>query len=181
MMDDEADIQRKEASLYVIDYIDDDLLRVAKCCAEISPFLFVRCKKGPDSKVHGANMGPSGADRTQVGPMLAPWTLLSGRPWDLGDDQSDIKLMTAGDIGLDDFKLLWVNMHYCLSFTWDVIWEPLICIIYLWHQGSLRLKSNRPRVSKFDQQNYPYDIRVDTCNFQQLSGVWKSERYTCLV
>ena len=34
----------------------------------------------PDSKVHGANMGPSGADRTQVGPMLAPWTLLSGKP-----------------------------------------------------------------------------------------------------
>ena len=32
----------------------------------------------PDSKVHGTNMGPSGADRTQVGPMLAPWTLLSG-------------------------------------------------------------------------------------------------------
>ena len=33
----------------------------------------------PDSKVHGANMGPSGAERIQVGPMLAPWTLLSGR------------------------------------------------------------------------------------------------------
>ena len=31
----------------------------------------------PDSKVYGANMGPSGADRTQVGPMLTPWTLLS--------------------------------------------------------------------------------------------------------
>ena len=31
----------------------------------------------PDSKVYGANMGPPGADRTQVGPMLAPWTLLS--------------------------------------------------------------------------------------------------------
>ena len=32
-----------------------------------------------DSKVHGDNSwGPSGADRTQVGPMLAPWTLLSG-------------------------------------------------------------------------------------------------------
>ena len=25
----------------------------------------------PDSKVHEANMGPSGADRTQVGPMFA--------------------------------------------------------------------------------------------------------------
>ena len=28
----------------------------------------------PDGKVHGAKMGPSGADRTQVGPMLAPLT-----------------------------------------------------------------------------------------------------------
>ena len=35
--------------------------------------------KSPDSKVRGANMGPSGANRTQEGPMLAPWTLLSGR------------------------------------------------------------------------------------------------------
>ena len=33
---------------------------------------------GPDSMVPGANMGPSGADRTQVGPMLAPRNLLSG-------------------------------------------------------------------------------------------------------
>ena len=30
---------------------------------------------GPGSKVHGANLG---ADRTHVGPMWAPWTLLSG-------------------------------------------------------------------------------------------------------
>ena len=28
----------------------------------------------------GPIWGPSGADRTQVGPMLAPWTLLSGQP-----------------------------------------------------------------------------------------------------
>ena len=32
----------------------------------------------PDSKVHGTNMRPIWADMTQVGPMLAPWTLLSG-------------------------------------------------------------------------------------------------------
>ena len=36
----------------------------------------------PDSEVHGANMGPTwgppGAYRTQVGPMLGPWTLQSG-------------------------------------------------------------------------------------------------------
>ena len=29
----------------------------------------------------GLTWGPSGADRTQVGPMLAPWTLLSGKLW----------------------------------------------------------------------------------------------------
>ena len=29
----------------------------------------------------GPTWGPSGADRTQVGPMLAPWTLLSGTAW----------------------------------------------------------------------------------------------------
>ena len=35
----------------------------------------------PDSKVHGANKGPSGSDRTQFGPILAPWTLLSGKDY----------------------------------------------------------------------------------------------------
>ena len=29
-------------------------------------------------KVHGAILGPSRADGTQMGPMLAPWTLLPG-------------------------------------------------------------------------------------------------------
>ena len=32
----------------------------------------------PDSKVHGANMGPTWVLLAQVGPMWAPWTLLSG-------------------------------------------------------------------------------------------------------
>ena len=33
----------------------------------------------PDSKDHGANMGPTWVCRPQMGPMLAPWTLLSGK------------------------------------------------------------------------------------------------------
>ena len=32
----------------------------------------------PDSNVHGANMGPAWVLSAQVGPMLAPRTLLSG-------------------------------------------------------------------------------------------------------
>ena len=35
-------------------------------------------KTVPDSKVHVAHMGPLRSCRPQVGPMLAPWTLLSG-------------------------------------------------------------------------------------------------------
>ena len=42
-------------------------------------------KRYPDSKVHGANMGPTwglpGSCRPQMGPVLAPWTLLSGYGW----------------------------------------------------------------------------------------------------
>ena len=39
------------------------------------------CGKGtttPISRFMGPTWGPSGADRSQVGPMLAPWTLMSG-------------------------------------------------------------------------------------------------------
>ena len=50
-------------------------LGIAEC---IFVFKYNHFNLSSDSKVHGANMGPSGADRTQVGPMLAPWTLLSG-------------------------------------------------------------------------------------------------------
>ena len=35
----------------------------------------------PDSKVHGANMGPTWVLSVPDGPMLAPWTLLSGWPF----------------------------------------------------------------------------------------------------
>ena len=42
-----------------------------------SPFLL---RFLPDSKVHGANMGPPGSCRPQMGPMMAPRTLLSGLP-----------------------------------------------------------------------------------------------------
>ena len=35
----------------------------------------------PIARLMGPTWGPSGGDRTQVGPMLAPWTLLSGFQW----------------------------------------------------------------------------------------------------
>ena len=39
-------------------------------------FIQENLKMSSDSKVHGANMGPSGADMTQVGPMnFAIWVV----------------------------------------------------------------------------------------------------------
>ena len=42
-------------------------------CMQWLPILTI-----PDKRFMGPTWGPSGADRTQVGPMLAPWTLLYG-------------------------------------------------------------------------------------------------------
>ena len=39
----------------------------------------------PDSKVHGANMGSIWGRQNPGGPMLAPWTLLSGMLWCVND------------------------------------------------------------------------------------------------
>ena len=39
----------------------------------------------PDNKFHGANMGPTWGRRAQMGPMLAPWTLLTGIIWVIVD------------------------------------------------------------------------------------------------
>ena len=44
----------------------------------INPMLFPTGNHSPIARFMGTTWGPSGADRTQVGPMLTPWTVLSG-------------------------------------------------------------------------------------------------------
>ena len=43
---------------------------------EVLPFVNIARQHNPDSKVYGANMGPTWGQQYQVGPMLAPWILL---------------------------------------------------------------------------------------------------------
>ena len=65
----------------------------------------------------GSTWGPSGADRTQMGPMLAPWTLLSGwlRP---------CRSVVSSSIALWAFEQL-VYKQSC-----DIQWsQPLKCIL----------------------------------------------------
>ena len=50
-----------------------------KCLGATHKTSQTQCKQRfPDSKVHGANYGPPGSCWSQIGPMLVPWTLLSG-------------------------------------------------------------------------------------------------------
>ena len=45
----------------------------------------------------GPTWGPSVADRTQVGPMLAPWTLLSGKFSNIASDRLAANMMTSSN------------------------------------------------------------------------------------
>ena len=65
----------------------------------------------------GQTWGPSGAVRTQVGPMLAPWTLLSGR--------SCLHIKTVlPDIMIPKIKIRW---------SWDLIFIMGSSILVRWH------------------------------------------------
>ena len=46
-----------------------------------SVYLYFRHWPSLVARFMGPTWGPSGADRAQVGPMLAPWTLLCGMVW----------------------------------------------------------------------------------------------------
>ena len=72
----------------------------------------------------GPKWGPSGADRTQVGPMLAPWTLLSGmdcRNQDIVGE--NCVRYDAGDLALTDENKMkaWVE-HYTRLLNVEFEW-----------------------------------------------------------
>ena len=52
----------------------------------------------------GPTWGPSGADRTQVGPMLAPWILLSGYAF-IADSRPQDRIARKGLLNLRNVKL----------------------------------------------------------------------------
>ena len=69
----------------------------------------------------GPTWGPPVADRTQVGPMLAPWTLISGMAW----------LM---------FMIIIIDSLYPIAFSHNIISEDMVHSHYLiqwWHTYSI--------------------------------------------
>ena len=77
----------------------------------------------PDSKVHGANMGPIWGDRTQVGPMSAPWTLFSGEYY--GACEYTIKVFFTAICT----KPIW--NYTGLSFYFISYWIPYIMLVLI--------------------------------------------------
>ena len=60
-------------------------------------------RTSPIARFIGPTWGPSGADRTRVGPMLAPWTLLSG-----------LVILPADCLAPSDTSL---QLEYCTWYT----------------------------------------------------------------
>ena len=70
----------------------------------------------------GPTWGPSGADRTQVGPMLGPWTLLSGTPYLAPTPQLFVGILEITDVWYTDntsvshgIKTTWHGNIFCLT------------------------------------------------------------------
>ena len=84
----------------------------------------------PDSKVHVANMGPILGGRTQVDPMLTPWTLFSGIRINLARGSCNVNMTL---ITRDVIKS---NEQVTLYPSWDIpIWiifkiQSLTAIMY---------------------------------------------------
>ena len=60
-----------ETELFWDSYVDTTIADSGSLCLQFK-------HEYPDSKVHGAKMGPIWVLSPQMGPMLAPWTLLWG-------------------------------------------------------------------------------------------------------
>ena len=79
----------------------------------------------------GPTWGPSGADRTQVGPMLAPWTLLSGGVFQLHE------------ISVVEWKKMQIFIHIT-NLNWKS-WLQSIAEIYK-HQIPTKCKQHAKRL-----------------------------------
>ena len=72
----------------------------------------------------GPTWGPPGDDRTQVGPMLAPWTLLSGYSCVYCYRHTEQSTLQGSPIEtcLYTFCHLWHVLHIGFLYYWEIIW-----------------------------------------------------------
>ena len=97
----------------------------------------------PDSKVHGANMGPIWGRRTQVGPIFTPRTLLSG--WALMSTY--IILCTGNYLSLSLSSLNALHQRAYIVWRWSVV-APEKPYEFQWNNKSLA--PEKTQISNFE-------------------------------
>ena len=122
------------------------------------------------AKFMGPTWGPSGADRTQVGPMFAPWTLLSGC-W-----CPDFSWWYPGSLGGQLIEAQWGVTHICISkltiIGSDNGLSPGPCQAIVWTYDGILLTG--PLRTNFNE----ILIEIDTFSFKKmhlkmLSAKWR--------
>ena len=107
----------------------------------------------PIARFMGPIWGPSGADRTQVGPRLAPWTLLSGIA----------SICHKREIESHKHVEVLLNVFYCVSVILFFIVHNLVRYDYVLHPRYLNLR--------FFFLGYPVHTCVQRCNDINLQSV----------
>ena len=96
-----------------------DLRRGTYCCSSSptrNPTGGGTChSSSPIARFMGPIWGPSGADKTQVGPMLAPWILLSGMSCKKSLVGNHISIFSYSPVGQE-----WVVSHPQVTQEWVV-------------------------------------------------------------
>ena len=121
-----------------------------------------------DSRFHGANMGPPGAERTQVSPIVAPWTLLSG----LISFYDEYSLHQINDLPIW-FVCLRLNMYadfvvFTGTFSADSYWTYSCylmlnkCFSYYYHSYR-RALLHKVRCSVIDISKPSFKYLIEVC------------------
>ena len=120
----------------------------------------------------GPTWGPSGADRTQVDPMWAPWTLLSGPIFLLLFKRRRITSMWNADCLVLFCRHMLFRIYIITKLGWHQIWNSFPAILYTLHFLKLHPTKTNARIqqNKFHVCKYFYD-----CDIQLKIGQAKSE------
>ena len=120
----------------------------------------------------GPTWGPSGADRTQVGPMLAPWTLLSGTGY-----FSEFKIWFISYIccchAVYKIVVLHDRLQLNLNGSWQFMIYAISCLCYPSEKVYMKCYDCIKRRDKYALQGFS---RMCSCYNVMVSCDWGNER-----
>ena len=125
----------------------------------------------------GPTLGPSGADRTQVGPMVAPWTLLSGKPihnhcWYIVNSNSCFILRLNSN--LNKLTVIQENSFENVVCQMSAVFPRPECVNSIWQLFQLKWfalnQGKELRVSGKQTRLFSIEIRIDRLAYIKVIG-----------